>query len=222
MKSLLENLGFIANAEKSLPIATQRIEFLGFTINSARMDISLPAQKMRDIRVECRRLLRDKVTTVRKLARLVGMLIATNLAVLPAPLHYRALQALKIDTLHRHHSYESVVTLNHQSTLDLRWWIDHLTRQNGRSIMQSPPMMVIESDASNSGWGACSNNLGTVVRLRDPPSHQCQGSSQDICQGQEGTHIRLKIDNMTAVYFINRRGGTHSKVLMDITSQMWG
>ena len=89
MKSLLESLGFIVNAEKSLPIATQRIGFLGFIIDSARMEISLPALKMKDIRSDCRRLLRDKVTTVHKMTRLVGMLVATNLAVLPAPLHYR-------------------------------------------------------------------------------------------------------------------------------------
>ena len=161
MKSLLEGLGFIVNAEKSLPIATQKIEFLGFIIDSARMDISLPVQKMKEILSECRHLLRDKVTTIHKLARLVGMLVATNLAVPPALLHYRALQALKIDALHRHHSYESVVILNHQSTLDLTWWIDHLTRQNSSPIVQSPLMMTIESDASNSGWGACSNNLAT-------------------------------------------------------------
>ena len=85
MKSLLESLGFTVNAEKSLPIATQRIEFLGFIVDSVRMEISLPAQKMKNIRVECRPLLRDKVMTVRKLARLVGMLVATNLAILPAP-----------------------------------------------------------------------------------------------------------------------------------------
>ena len=45
---------------------------MGFTIDSARMDISLTAQKMRDIRVECCRSLQDKVTTIHKLARLVG------------------------------------------------------------------------------------------------------------------------------------------------------
>ena len=89
MKSLLKSLGFIVNTEKSLPIATQKIEFLGFTIDSARIDISLPVQK---IWSECRHLLRDKVTTVRKLARLVGMLVGTNLAVPPAPLHYHPTQ----------------------------------------------------------------------------------------------------------------------------------
>ena len=231
MKSLLESLGFIVNAEKSLQIATQKIEFLGYIIDSVRMDISLPVQKMRDIRSECRHLLRDKVTTVRKLARLVGMLVATNLAVPPAPLHYRALQALKIDALHRHHSYESVVILNHQSTLDLKWWIDHLTRQNGSPIVQSPPTMIIESDASNSGWGACSNNLATggqwsasetLLHINAKELLAAFLALQTFARDKTDTHIRLKIDNITAVYFINRKGGTHSKILMDITSQMWG
>ena len=53
--------------------------------------------------------------------------------------------------LHRHHSYESVVTLNHQSTLNLTWWMNHLTGKNGRPIIQSLQTMVIQSGASNSG-----------------------------------------------------------------------
>ena len=74
IKSLLESLDFIVNGEKSLQIATHRIEFLGFIIDSAQMTIRLPAKKIKDITSECRRLLQDKVTTARKLAQLIGML----------------------------------------------------------------------------------------------------------------------------------------------------
>ena len=90
-KSLLESLGFIVNNEKSQSKAVQRIEFLGFTIDSAAMVISLPLKKVKNIKMSCRQLLRDKVTTIHKLAQVTGTLVATNLAVLPAPLHYRGL-----------------------------------------------------------------------------------------------------------------------------------
>ena len=79
------------------------------------------------------------------------MLVATTLAVLPAPLHYHALQALKIEGLHRHHLYESIVTLNCQSSQDLKWWIFRLHDHNGRPILEFAPDLVIESDASNLG-----------------------------------------------------------------------
>ena len=89
-------------------------------------------------------------------------------------------------------------------------------------------MMVIESDASNSGWEACSNNLTTggqwsasetLLHINAKELLAAYLALKTFARDKRGTHIRLKIDNITAVYFINRRGGT---VLMDITSQMWG
>ena len=91
--------------------------------------------------------------------------------------------------------------------------------------------MVIESDASNTGWGACSNNLATGGQWSALETNLHINAKEllaaflalmTFARDKADTHIRLKIDNITAVYFINRRGGTHSKILMDITSQMWG
>ena len=157
-KQLLESLGFVVNEEKSQPRATQKMEFLGFIIDLVSMTISLPTQKIKEIRQKCSQLLRDKVTTVCRLSQIIGMLEATNLAVLPAPLHFHALQALKIEGLHCQHSYESLVTLNYQSSLDLQWWTIHVKEHNGRPILMAAPDLIIESDASNVGWGAFCNN----------------------------------------------------------------
>ena len=84
-KQLMETLGFVVNEEKSEPRAVQQIEFLGFMINSCSMTIYLPSQKIKSIKQRCSSLLRDQVTTVRKLSQVIGMLVATKLAVLPAP-----------------------------------------------------------------------------------------------------------------------------------------
>ena len=89
--------------------------------------------------------------TLRELSHIVGMLVATQLAVLPAPLHYRALQSQKNEGILLH-SYDMIVTLNPQGREDLQWWINHLSQVNGRPIHQAPPDIVIESDASNTGW----------------------------------------------------------------------
>ena len=54
---LLENLGFIINSKKSLLMPTQDIEFLGMSVNSLTMDLKLPGEKIRRIRVEANHLL---------------------------------------------------------------------------------------------------------------------------------------------------------------------
>ena len=141
-KSLMESLGFVTNLEKSQAIATQKMEFLGFIIDSVAMTFRLPKEKVKEIRQKCRCALQEPMLTIRELAHLIGILAATRLAVTPAPLHYRSLQALKIGELLHHHSYESKVLLDH----------------NVSPIHLPPPEMIIESDASNTGWGAHWNN----------------------------------------------------------------
>ena len=158
-KKQLESLGFVVNMEKSLCKETQRIEYLGFIIDSETMTFELPKAKMKEIKQECRKLLQVQQVTVRQIAHIIGVLAATRIAITPAPLHYRALQWLKNRSLSLHHSYEWKVTLDQGSQQDLSWWIAHLGTNNGRSIHQPVPHLEIESDASNGGWGACCNGL---------------------------------------------------------------
>ena len=229
-KELLESLGFVINVEKSLPEASQCIEFLGFMINSHSMSFKLPIAKVKEIRSKCKQALREKKLSVRQLAHLIGVLSSTHLAVLPAPLHYRGLQTQKIQGLLHHRSYESMVTLENRSQMDLKWWINNLETNNGRPIHLDLPEMTIESDASNTGWGACWNNQRTGGQWSFQESQLHINAKellaaflalQTFVGSRKGIHVLLKIDNMTAVYYINRMGGTHSKKLMEITAQVW-
>ena len=229
-KSLMESLGFVINLEKSQAIGTQKMEFLGFIIDSVSMTFRLPQDKVKDIRQKCRCALQDPRLTIRELAHLIGTLVATRLAVTPAPLHYRSLQALKIRELFHHPSYESKVLLERQSQMDLEWWVNHLKDHNGSPIHLPPPEMIIESDASNTGWGAHWNNqkTGGQWSARESRLHinakellAAFLSLQTFAKDKTGIHVRLRLDNLTAVYYINKMGGTHSRELMEITAQVW-
>lgn len=229
-KSLMESLGFVINLEKSQAIGTQKMEFLGFIIDSVSMTFRLPQDKVKDIRQKCRCALQDPRLTIRELAHLIGTLVATRLVVTPAPLHYRSLQALKIRELFHHPSYESKVLLERQSQMDLEWWVNHLKDHNGRPIHFPPPEMIIESDASNTGWGAHWNNqkTGGQWSARESWLHinakellAAFLSLQTFAKDKTGIHVCLRLDNLTAVYYINKMGGTHSRELMEITAQVW-
>ena len=111
--------------------------------------------------------------------------------------------------------------------MDLNWWISNLETTNGRPIHQGLPQMTIESDASNTGWGACWNNQKTGGHWSFQESQLHINAKellaaflalQTFIGNREGIHVFLKIDNiMTAVYYISRMGGTHSIKLMEIT-----
>ena len=60
---LLQHLGFVLNMEKSILNPAQEIEFLGLTVNSAKMTLSLPEQRIKRIQDQCQGLGADKTYT---------------------------------------------------------------------------------------------------------------------------------------------------------------
>jgi hypothetical protein len=59
--------------------------YLGLTIDTALMTLTLPEEKVQKILKGCQSTLRKDMVSVRDLSRLIGMMSATTLAVLPAP-----------------------------------------------------------------------------------------------------------------------------------------
>ena len=92
--SLLEALGFTINWEKSQLVPSQQICFLGFQVDSVKMKLFLPEDKIQQITQMCQNLVSQQVVSLRSLSQLLGKMCATTLAVLLAPLWYRNLQQL--------------------------------------------------------------------------------------------------------------------------------
>ena len=80
------------------------------------------------------------------------------------PLHYRALQDLKIQTLRQHVSYQTLISLSPEARADLQWWLSDLSHNCSAVIVKPEASIVIESDASMLGWGAVCQGVTTGGR----------------------------------------------------------
>ena len=228
---LLENLGFIINSKKSLLSPIQEIEFLGMIVNSRTMEIKLPGQKIKSIRLEVRTVLDHPRPTAQKVSQLLGKLNATSPALQMAPLFCHPIQTcLKQALAPNPLNYQAVVNLSDQAIEDLKWWEHHLSIWNGRSLISPSITLTITTDASLQGWGAVCNGR----RTRGSWSHQEQSlhinclellaatlGIQTFAKDKSGISVILKMDNTTAVAYINRRGGTVSPVLSHLAKDLW-
>ena len=120
----------------------------GLEINTTLMTLTIPEEKVQRIQHGCQMALQTGCLTVRELSRLIGMMVVTTLAVLPAPLHYRELQRLKIDQLKVTQSFETRIPLNNEAKEELQWWSKMLNSWNGCPILPLTPDLIIETDAS--------------------------------------------------------------------------
>jgi len=75
---LLESLGFLVNYLKSQTIPTQEVTFLGLNIDSRTKELSLPHQKLSQIRKQAKKLLGQTWVSARELLQFVGKLSARN------------------------------------------------------------------------------------------------------------------------------------------------
>ena len=66
-----------------------------------------------------------------------------------------------------------------------------------------------------------------MVHTRENQSYQLSGddgshtSPEDICKNRTGISMLLRIDNMTAIAYINNQGGTVSEQLVHLTHDLW-
>jgi hypothetical protein len=105
----------------------------------------------------------------------LGKLSASIQAVFPAPLHYQSLLKAKNLALKQNQSYETLLSLDQAAIQELIWWRDHLSAWNGKSLLKKPDSLIIETDASNLGWGATCNGIrtgGAVVSPRATVPHK--------------------------------------------------
>ena len=77
--SLMTELGILIHEEKSVLIPTKTITFLGNKIDSEEMTVSLPEAKKNLIVQECRVLHGKASSTIRQVARILGLMVSSYL-----------------------------------------------------------------------------------------------------------------------------------------------
>ena len=118
-----------------------------------------------------------------------------------------------------------------EAKTDLSWWTS-LDRHSMMlsSLLPPVPAMTIQSDASNTGWGACQGEVrtGGMWSKEESLNHinylellAAFLALQCFAKQKCNITIQLKMDNLSAVTYINRMDGTHSQALCNLTISLW-
>ena len=219
---ILCELGFTVNVEKSQLVPVNEILYLGFIINSIALRLHLPAVKLEKIVSACKALLAKPQPSVRGVAKVTGLLVSALPAVNYLEMHSRSLELCKTQTLSGSLDYDKILSLSSQARSDLQWVIENITQCNGR-LFQVPKIdTYIQSDASLIGWGAVSGSLSASGRWSQSESkHHINylellasfHALQCFVSNSRSIHVRLAVDNSTAVAYINNMGGVRSPLL---------
>lgn len=226
---LLKSLGFIINLEKSVTIPSKSCKYLGYIIDTHKWQLSLPSDKRDRIKSELLNIKKQKRCKIRKFAQLIGLLVSACPAIEYGWLYTKQFERCKFLSLQGNQDYERYITLPRSLLPDINWWlnvIDHAVHK----IRIDNYMLEIYSDASTTGWGAACNEQRASGKWSDSEAllHinllellAAYFALKIFAKDFYNCQILLRVDNTTAVSYINRMGGIQYPHLTKVTKDIW-
>lgn len=226
---LLDKLGFTIHPEKSIFIPVHQLVYLGFLLDSLTMTVSLTKDKMDRIVTMCKALLRKKRCLIRELAELIGTLVSAQPGVEMGPLFTKRIEHYKDKMLKLcRGSFEAEVKVDTSIKPDLEWWVSNVHSQT-RDMQKPKPSKTLTSDSSGFAWGGeCDGQtVGGSWSAQERQDHinvkELKAvflTLKSFCASDEQIHVLLLIDNVTAVSYVNGKGGRKT-ALNDIARELW-
>ncbi len=105
-----------------------------------------------------------------------------------------------------------------------------MSKWNGKALLKRKVDLTTDSDASLSGWGATCGDQRTGGPWSSQERHMhinclellaATLAVQTFTKNLKEVSVLMRIDNTTAVAYVNHKGGTASQELVDLTKNLW-
>lgn len=226
---ILRKLGFFIHEQKSCLKPKSDIVFLGFKICSKSMKVTPTGEKIQKMERAAQDLLRKHSPTIREVAGFVGLAGAYTVASDYGANHSKNLELDKIQALRLNRgNYDKKMKISFMGYQDIRWWLNNI-HELSKDFSVLKWDMTIVSDASLKGWGAVSGQNKTNGRWSEMEKqwHINVLEMLAILFGLQSfikidnLNVRLLSDNTTAVSYVNKKGGVHSRMCLQVAQKIW-
>ncbi|CAG2239292.1 unnamed protein product [Mytilus edulis] len=195
------------------------------------MCIRVTTEKADNIIKLCSRLILKKEITIREFAQVIGKLVATEPGVQYAPLYIKSLEITKDLLLKQNYgNFDAKMTLSDGNISDLNWWVNNIN-SSFKANDFNRSINYCNTDSSNTGWGAVVQD--TLFKTKGFWSNEEQKNHINFlelkaaylaliwfCSSRNNVHVKVYLDNMVAVNYINKMGGRIVK-LNNLTKELW-
>ena len=145
-----------------------------------------------------------------------------------ASLRYKRLELLRNrELLKSKGNYDSIFVLPDKARQAISWWITNIHAAY-KFMCTPPPSVDLFTDASLSGWGAVRGNAvarghwaaSEISHINVLELKTVLLGLQALCRDLRDVHVRLHVDNTTAVACINRCGSM-KEALLSVCEQIF-
>lgn len=215
VKKTLEQSGFVANTEKSIWNPTSSMIWLGIHVDFCKNVFTITKKRITYLREDIEKALRKRITSARKLSKLVGSIISTQFVLgditsLKTRYLYKTIEDCtswdaKIDIIEFPNSYA-----------EIKFWKDNLVRLNQREFCEfEGNSFHVASDASSFGLGAVTQetnlkthkNLNEIEKTLSSTWRELQAIVYGIRSFKEflrNRHVSWSTDNYAATIIVKK------------------
>ena len=225
---LLIKLGFSIHPDKSQFIPVQKIEYLGFTLDSTSMTVSLTDIKQQKIKTLISETLQSKKLKIRQIAKILVTFEASLPAIKFGHLNMFYLQKCKNEALKLNKgNYEGLINLTENFISELQWRQKSVNSVN--DIYHPLPQLTIYSDACPNGWGiACGkHSTGGNWSKEESSLHinvlemaAAFFAVKIYAATLSETSMHLRVDNTATLAWINRQNAPNETVHL-LLKEFW-
>ncbi len=129
--------------------------------------------------------------------------------------------------------FDRTMRLSEQAKHELVWWIENI-QDSYSPIGRENISVEIRTDASGSGWGATNLHTQTGGRWNEAEMEKAKDNKinylellavclglKSFCSNMQNVHILTRIDNTTAVTYVNNMGGVKSLECNQMACEIW-
>lgn len=227
---LLTDLGFIINTRKSNLTPSTSCKFLGFVYDSQQMTLKVPSDKQMRTRESIITFLGKHRFKIRDLAKIIGTLVALCPATRYGWVYTKKLEHEKFVALSNSGgNFDAPMSLSWEARQDLKWW-HNAVKDSFCPIRRFVFHLTIYTDASPTGWGAvCKTNKAhghwnSVERSKHINYLELLAvllGLKSLANTRSNCDILLRVDNTTAISYVNRMGGIQFPELNGVAREIW-
>jgi hypothetical protein len=227
--ALAQELGWIINWEKSEPEPQQNFTFVGIHYDLVAFQAQPTEENWNKLTNAARKVCSRQTMPARLWQSVIGTFMGQSRLIAFGHLHVRPLQwDLASQWSQFRDSPRATVRVSSTSADAARWW---LQQDPAAGVPVTPPPYTtrVFTDACPQGWGA---HLGEAT-LQGRWSQEESKLHINILEMRavslalngfpipRGSHILVSTDNTTVVAYVNRQGGTRSRLLLVETQQLF-
>lgn len=202
---------------KCQAVAQTKCQFLGFEFDPNKFCMKLPETKKLKLLENIKQMKRTKRCSIKNFAQLIGQLIVACPAIPYSWLYTKFFDRTKTHALRRANGNckEHMVLPNNLQTY-FNWWLSKISEAEN-PIRRIAYKKTIYTDASTTGWGAHDGKQKThgwwdskerLMHINYLELKAILYGLKSLAKNETNCSILIRVDNTTAIAYINRMGGT--------------